>query len=181
MEERSETKHHYYRGLVTPHSGEPTAMAGGSPAHAFLASNLNGELRNALQMRGCRVANSDLMVQTGTADMLAYPDVMVICGLLVRMHAKRNVVTNPVFVAEVLSPSTEAKDRGEKSQEYRRTPSVKQYALWSQNEPLIEVHTRHDDGTWRITEFEGLDATLDLTALDCRIPLADLYDGVFDE
>lgn len=181
MEEKSETKHHYFRGLVTPHEGESTAMAGGTPAHSFLSSNLSSELRIALRKRNCRVANSDLMLQAGTAGLLTYPDVMVICGPLVRLPGKRNVITNPVFVAEVLSPSTEARDRGEKAQEYRRTPSIKQYALLSQSEPLIEVHTRNDDGSWRISEFDGLEATLDLTSLDCKIPLADLYEGVFDE
>jgi len=174
MEERSETKHHYYRGLIT-------AMAGGSPEHSALAMNLGAELRAALRKTGCRVFNSDLMIQTGSGEMLAYPDVSVVCGPFKRMPTRRNVVTNPFFVAEVLSPSTEANDRGEKSREYRLTPTLRQYALLSQETPLIEVHTRHDDGTWRITEFEGLDATLDLTALNCRIPLADLYDGVFDE
>lgn len=174
MEESSETKHHYYRGQVTDRPGA-------TPEHAFLASNLGGELGNAIRKRGYRVVGSDLMIQSASGDMLAYPDVSVVRRPFKRMHPKRNVITNPVFVAEVLSPSTEAKDRGEKSQEYRRTPTIKQYALLSQTEPLIEVHTRHDDGSWRITEFEGLEATLDLTSLDCRIPLADLYGGVFDE
>jgi len=165
MEERSETKHHYYRGLVTD---RPEV----SPEGALLASNLLCELSNAVQKRGHRVVGSDLMIETGSGDMLTYPAVSVVQGPFQR---KRNITTNPVFVAEALPPSIEA------TGQYRRTPSIKQYALLSQTEPLIEVHTRHDDGTWRITEFEGLDATLDLTALDCRIPLADLYDGVFDE
>lgn len=181
MEERSETKHHYYRGLVTPLNGESTAIAGGSTEHALLAANFVKELGSRVGKRGCRVFASDLMVQIGPNGLLTYPDVTAVCGPFQRSKTKRNVITNPVFVAEVLSPSTEARDRGEKSQEFRRTPSIKQYALVSQSEPLIEVHTRHDDGSWRITEFAGTDAILDLTSLDCRIPLADLYDGVFDE
>lgn len=142
--------------------------------------NLGRELGVALRGRGCRVAGSDLLFRTGTNAIFTYPDVIVICGPVVRMEGRPNVVTNPVFVAEILSPSTEAIDRGEKSREYRASPSLKQYALISQDKPLVEFHTRHDDDTWRITEVSGLDAECEFTSLECRVPMAALYDGVLD-
>ena len=113
-------------------------------------------------------------------DSFAYPDLMVICGLASKIPARPSVITNPVLIAEVLSPGTEAYDRGEKARLYRASPTVKQYALLSQDQPLIEIHTRHDDGTWRITEVSGLESVCEFSSLDCSIPLSDLYEGVLD-
>lgn len=169
----AETRHIYYCGVVT-------AMAGGSPAHSFLAMNLGGELRSQLRGSGCRVAGSDLLFQTGTAELYTYPDVMVLCGRIETMPGRPNVVTNPVFVAEVLSPCTAGFDRGEKSREYRMTPSIRQYALLSVEKPLVELHTRADDGRWWISEVAGMEGELELTSLSCRVPMAGLYEGVLE-
>jgi len=173
QEELSPTKHWYYAGVVT-------AMAGGSPGHAFLAMNLGGELRSALRGKNCRVAGSDLLLQTGRKEMYVYPDVMVICGPVVTMDGRPNVVTNPVFVAEVLSPSTGEDDRGVKSHEYRATPSIQQYALISRTRPLVEIHTRNEDGSWLLTEVMGLEADCAFSSLGCSVPMAGLYEGVLD-
>jgi len=173
LEEAAENKHLYSSGVVT-------AMAGGSPSHAFLAINLAAELRAALRGRPCRVAGSDLLFQTGSKEMYTYPDVIVVCGPLARMDGRPNVITNPVFVAEILSPSTEALDRGIKSREYRASPTLKQYALLSQDQPLVELHTRHEDGSWRISEVSGLDLDCAFSSLDCQVPMAALYEGVLD-
>jgi len=172
-EEASEIKHLYYAGVVT-------AMAGGSFEHARLAMNLGGELYAALRGRDCGVLGSDVMFQTGSRDMLVYPDLMVICGPVSRMQGRANVVTNPVFVVEVLSPSTEAKDRGDKSHEYRTSPSVRQYALISQDKPRVEIHTRAEDGTWILSEVSGLDGEVAIASLGCRVPMAALYRGVLE-
>ena len=172
-EERSMTKHVYYAGVIT-------AMAGGSPAHAFLAVNLCSEMRAALRGRGCRVAGSDLLFQTGSKEMYVFPDVTVICGPVARMEGRPNVVTNPVFVADVLSPGTEGDDRGRKSREYRASPSIRQYALLSQDRPLVEIHTRGEDGYWRISEVSGMDADCAFSSLGCSVPMAALYEGVLE-
>ena len=173
QEERSKTKHWYYAGVVT-------GMAGGSPGHAFLALNLGSELRVALRGRGCRVAVSDLLFQTGSKEMYCYPDVIVICGPLARMEGRPNIVTNPVFVAEVLSPSTKGDDRGAKSQEYEASPTIRQYALLSQDVPRVEMHTRGEDGIWRKDEVNGLEAECVFSSLECSVPMAALYEGVLE-
>ena len=105
QEALSKSKHMYYAGLVT-------AMAGGSYAHAILAGNLLVARHIGLRGRGCRVVGSDLLFRTGSGQMFTYPDVTVVCGPMEPMPGRKHVVTNPVFVAEVLSPSTEAIDRG---------------------------------------------------------------------
>ena len=115
----SEAKHFYHGGMIT-------AMAGGSFEHGRLAGNLTGLLFAALRGRGCAVVGSDVLFQTGSQEMFTYPDVMVICGPVSKMAGRPNVITNPLLVAEVLSPSTEAKDRGDKAREYRASPSVQQ-------------------------------------------------------
>jgi Uma2 family endonuclease len=173
QEELSPTKHWYYAGVVT-------AMAGGSPGHAFLAANLIGETRNALRGKKCRVAGSDLLLQTGRKEMYVYPDVMVFCGPIVPMEGRPNVITNPLFVAEVLSSSTAADDRGPKAHEYRATPSIQQFAFISQDRPLVEIHTRLEDGGWLIREVIGLDGECTFSSLDCSVAMTALYEGVLE-
>lgn len=170
-EEVSEAKHMYYAGVVT-------AMAGGTFEHARIAMNLGGQLYTLLRGRDCAIVGSDLMFQTGTKEMITYPDLMVVCGPVERMQGRRTVVTNPIFLVEVLSPSTEAKDRGVKSHEYRLSPTLQQYALICQDKPLVEIHTRCEDGSWRITEVMGLAADCAFSSLECSVPMAALYEGV---
>jgi Uma2 family endonuclease len=173
LEEASPTRHMYCDGLIT-------AMAGGSLSHALLASNLIAALHAGLRGRGCKVFGSDVLFQTGSGTMYTYPDVTVLCGPAATVAGRPNVLTNPVFVAEVLSPSTEAIDRGAKSREYRASPSLRQYALISQDEPWVEIHTRDDAGTWWISEVRGLEGTGEFTGIGCRVPMAALYEGVLD-
>ena len=174
QEEASSTRHIYCAGVIT-------AMAGGSLDHGTLAMNLGGELRSGLRGRGCRVVGSDVLFQTGSEEMFTYPDVMVLCGPVTTMPGRPHVVTNPVFVAEVLSPSTEGLDRGAKSSEYRASPSIRQYVLISQDQPWVEIHTRDEAGFWRISEVRGLEAVCDFTGIECRVPMAALNEGVLGE
>lgn len=87
-------------------------------------------------------------------------------------------MTNPVFVAEVMSPSTEAFDRSAKLREYRASPSLRQYAIISQEEAWVEIHTRDDTGFWRITEVTGFEGSCTFTAIGCTVPMSALYEGV---
>jgi len=113
--------------------------------------------------------------------MYTYPDLVVVCGPLARVEGRPNIITNPTFVAEILSPSTEADDRGVKASEYRKTPSMQQYALLSQKAAIVEIHTRGADGKWTIHEVSGLEADCEFSALGCSVPMAALYSGVWDE
>ena len=113
--------------------------------------------------------------------MFTYPDVTVVRGSREYMPGRKHVVTNPVFVAEVLSPSTEAIDRGAKSKEYRASRSLRQYALISQDQPWVEIHTRDEAGFWRISEVTVLDGECASTGIDCVVPMAALYEGALKE
>jgi Uma2 family endonuclease len=87
------------------------------------------------------------------------------------------VILNPVLVAEVLSESTEAFDRGKKFSSYQQIESLREYLLVAQGEFVVEHYLRQEDG-WFYTKSSGLDAVLGLPALDCRIALSDLYNKV---
>jgi len=169
----SDTRHMYYAGLVT-------AMAGGSVAHGTIAMNLGVALHGATRGRRCRVLGSDVLFQTGSGDMYAYPDVMVLCGPVETVPGRKHVVTNPVFVAEVCSPSTENFDRGAKMREYRATPSLLQFVLVSQDEPWVEIHTRDAAGNWVVRDVTGLEAECEFTGIECKVPMAAVYEGAME-
>ena len=97
QEERSETKHMYFAGLVTEREGATVE-------HAMLAMNLCGELYLALRGREYVVLGSDVLLETGSQEMLTYPDLMVFCEPAKLKSGKQNIVTNPTLVVEVLSP-----------------------------------------------------------------------------
>jgi len=170
----SKSKHTYHAGLVT-------AMVGGSFAHWILAGNLITALNIGLRGSGCRAGGSDLLFRTGSGQMFTYPDVMVVCGPMETVPGRKHVLTNPVFVAEVMSPTTEAMDRGAKSAEYRATASLREYALISQDQPWVQIHTRDETGSWQITEVTGLDGECAFTGINCVVPVAALYEGALDD
>lgn len=171
QEALSDTKHSYYAGTVL-------AMAGGTFAHGRLAGNLFARIHAHIEDSDCAVVGSDVLFQTARKRLYSYPDVMVVCGPVETVPGRPTVVTNPVFVAEVLSPSTAAFDRGEKAEEYRQSPTVRAIALLSPDRAKVELYSRGEDGRWLVTDVEGLETEVVLECLQCRIPMAALYKGV---
>jgi len=109
----------------------------------------------------------------------AYPDLVVVCGAMQFHDQVRDVLLNPTVIVEVLSPSTEACDRGEKFRRYRVwLPTLTDYVLGAQDRPIIDHYHRQEDGTWALRTLEGLTAHLHLPSIDCTVPLADVYERV---
>lgn len=161
--------------------GEIFAMGGGSPEHNTIQGNLYGELYRQLKGRNCQYFGSDQKVRSPLAGMLGlftYPDATVVCGQPLYHDAEVDVLVNPTVIFEVLSPSTEAYDRGEKRLRYQAMPSLVEYVLVAQQVPLIERWVRAPDGAWVVSRLEGLGATLVLDAIGCTITLADIYDRI---
>jgi Uma2 family endonuclease len=104
----------------------------------------------------------------------AYPDLTVVCGESRFEDAEQDTLLNPTVIFEVLSPSTEARDRGEKWGRYRQMPSLQQYVLVSQSQPLVEVFTRSGD-VWTFHDARGLDKAVDLSSIGVALPLAEIY------
>ncbi len=157
-------------------AGRIYAMSGGSPNHSFIASNIGGEMRSLLRGQPCRVSNSDLRVGIMPIDVETYPDVTIVCGELHINPFDKNSVINPSVIFEVLSPSTERYDRGEKWARYRRLDSLQEYILVSQDTPQVEQYIRQDDDTWKFTFAEGLDGSI--TVLGVTLLLTEVYDRV---
>lgn len=169
--ESTDVKHEYIAGQVF-------AMSGGSYEHSLITANLARALGNRLGGSPCVVLSSDMRIRIETADACVYPDVSVLCGEPIFHDARRDVLTNPVLIAEVLSPSTEAYDRGGKFALYRQLPSLRHYLLVAQDQIAVDVFTRQPDGRWVLDAYTDPDAEMLLEALDCRLSVRELYDRV---
>ena len=131
FEESAELKHEYIDGIVR-------AMAGGTLDHARIAANVIGALRAALRSRPCAVFSSDAKVRIEASNRSTYADAAVVCGQLERSATDAQAIANPIVVVEVLSPSAEAYDRGEKFRHYKKLASLQEYVLVSQSMELVE-------------------------------------------
>jgi Uma2 family endonuclease len=151
--------------------GRVYMMTGGTPDHSITGSNMNGVLRDRLRDRHCIVYNSDVYLQLSERYRVC-PDVTVSCDP--RDRGAHEVIRYPSLVAEVLSPATEARDRGQKSLQYRSCPSIQEYLLISSEFPLIEVFRREKHGFWTLYTL-GPDDAIELTCLGIRFPVAEVY------
>lgn len=158
----------YYRG-------ETFAMAGGSPRHSQIKVNLARDLSLALEDKPCAVYDSDLRILISPTGLYTYPDFSVICGELLYDDNFRDTVINPTLLIEVLSPGTEAYDRGKKFEHYQQIATLQEYALVAQASPTIERWQRRSDGTWAKTIATGLEQTLDLPSTGVTLVLARTY------
>ena len=157
--------------------GSVYAMAGESLAHSTICFNLNTIVGMQLRGKRCRGFSPNMKLATNEAGLFSYPDLMIVCGPPVKYDNKGDVLTNPTVIFEVLSPSTENYDRGEKFLRYTNyIETLEDYVLISQNRPLIEHYSKHSG--WDKTAIEGLDAVLKLDSVECEIALAELYDLV---
>jgi len=170
-ERAAEFRSEYYNGHIY-------AMSGGSYRHAQIIGGLVRELGNALKNRPCSVVSSDLRLRVSPDGLYTYPDVVVICGDPKFADDRSDTLLNPTLIVEVLSPSTEAYDRGFKSAQYRTLESLEEYVLVAQAEPRVEVFRRQPGGHWLLSEAIGLEAVCRFESLECAVPLADIYDKV---
>ncbi|MEO2091810.1 MAG: Uma2 family endonuclease [Gemmataceae bacterium] len=159
-------------------NGEMFAMAGASRPHNTVVMNLGGEIHARLKGGPCRPYTQDQRVLIDRTGLYTYPDLLIVCGEVVTAADDADTITNPRVVVEVLSPSTERYDRTTKFRHYQQLPSVQEYILVSQSEPLCERFTRQADGSWALVSFVGLNAVLALTSVPVQVPLADIYAGV---
>lgn len=156
------------------HDGEIFAMAGASRAHNLIGLNLGAEINQRLKGRSCEAYVNDMRVLVEVTGLYTYPDVTVTCEEPRFLDEEADTLLNPTLIAEILSPSTERYDRGQKFAHYRRVASLREYLLISQDRALIERYTRRGDG-WVLTEYNGLDDVLQLDSIECEVPLRDIY------
>lgn len=160
--------------------GQIVCMSGGTAKHSLIIANLIREVGNLLKGKPCQVYDSNLRVAVKRDVRYSSPDLSVVCGepQFDPRDENETTITNPRAVIEVLSPSSEAADRGEKFERYLKLASLQEYVLVLQTRPRIETYFRQPDGTWLFAFADGLDASLRLRSLSIDLLLADVYTGV---
>lgn len=171
FEREAMVKHEYL-------AGEVFAMTGGTLEHSRLAGRLAYLLGNALEGRPCRVLSADARVRIEAVDVDTYPDLSVVCGPPETADADDHALLNPTLLAEVLSKSTEAYDRGLKASNYRQIPSLRAYLLVSQDRQRLELQVRQGDGRWLIVEA-GPGQKLPIEPLAIELEVDALYRDAF--
>lgn len=154
-------------------------MDEGSPEHGRIIANAAVGLRARLRGTWSRVYDSNLRVRDRRTTLYTYPDLTVICGPreFDPKDERRQTVLNPKVVVEVLSPSTEGDDRGEKFDRYRDIESLELYVLVSQATPRVATFERREDGAWLLRVFTGPEAVAKLEPLGIELPLAEVFQG----
>lgn len=174
LEEKAEYRSEY-------DNGEILAMSGGSFNHARIIGNINRALGVKLDSH-CESVTTDVKVQVENYRKFYYPDVLVVCGRPVFYEKRNDTITNPVLIVEVLSDSTEAKDRGEKMLAYRTLDSLQEYILVSQSKPIVEQYTKTADGNWIHKATIGLKSAVRFESVEVELSLEEIYQRVeFEE
>lgn len=165
FERSSEIRHEYLNGRIY-------AMTGGTPNHNLISGNAYASLHSQLRDQPCRVYGSDQRVKVKRTGLNTYPDISVVCDT---PQFANDTLLNPIVLIEVLSPSTEAYDRGKKFQHYRDLESLENFTFICLDSHRVECYLRQNEGKWVLSDVIGLDASLELPSIQCRLALADVY------
>lgn len=171
LEAQSIEKLEYYDGKITK-------MPGASYVHNRVATNVLVALGYALQDSKFEVNNSDTKIHIPSIESFVYPDAVVICEKPLFYQNRVDTILNPLLVVEVLSPSTEDYDRGEKFYLYRSLPSFKEYVVIHQNHILLSTFYRLNERDWRTNDVDNLAEAIDLQSVGVKIKLSDIYRGI---
>jgi len=151
--------------------GELRMLAGDSPDHAIIGNNMSGMLYVALRKRPCIVYSPDVCFNLSESRYV-HPDVTVSCDS--RDKGKKDNIQYPCLIVEVLSPSTEAVDRGEKLEYYLECPSLEEYVMIGSQKKSVEVYHREED-SWRLRIYRT-GSTIYLQSIDVEIAFDDIYE-----
>jgi Uma2 family endonuclease len=151
--------------------GEVVAMTGTTRNHNRVSLNASKLLDDALTDRPCEVYIADVKVQVEPGRKFFYPDVVVTCD---QREDDPTLIQFPCLIIEVLSPSTEAIDRGIKFAHYRKFTTLQEYVLVQVEQPSVEVFRRNEQGQWVLSEY-GLADRLQLESVGVEVAIADLY------
>ncbi len=167
-EQQQPAKHEYI-------NGEIYAMTGGSLAHNSITLNLATALKNHQRGKDCRVYMADAKVGISEVGPYFYPDIMVTCDS--RDRREKTVVYHPCLIVEVLSPGTEAFDRGDKFKFYRQIDTLTEYVLITSDKVNVECFRLNDAGFWELHPY-GENEQLQITTIDFSCSVSSLYEDV---
>ncbi len=168
LEEAAEYKSEYSQGEIF-------AMAGGTPNHDRIAGNLYVNFHSKLNGTLCEPFTSDMRIQIDEKKHYAYPDLSVVCGELEFAEGRKDMISNPIVIVEVLSKSTRNYDRSFKFSDYRNIKTFRDYILVEQDEVHIENFHKNEDGFWILYEYKNLDETLVIKSINVEIPVKEIY------
>ena len=173
MERQSPDKHEFYNGNVQP-------VAGANPIHNKIAGRVISELITSLDQKKkeYHVLTSDTKIYIPEFQHILYPDAVVICEKIELMEGSTTVVTNPLLIVEVLSPSTEAYDRSGKFIEYKTLPSFKEYVLIRQDQAWVQASFQVKPGHWVDTTQKDISRKINLRSIECELSLTQIYKGI---
>ncbi|WP_068818989.1 Uma2 family endonuclease [Phormidesmis priestleyi] len=179
LEVASEERHEYV-------NGEIKLMTGGTPDHNDIAGNLYILIKLALKGKPYRTFYTDQRLwipggkssPEGTRNLYTYPDVMVIEKPLQLQTGRTDTVTNPCFIAEVLSKSTQDYDHGEKFSAYRTIDSFREYLLIDQYKIHVEHYVKTAANQWLLSEYDEPNITLSLSTFETQIEIVSLYENI---
>lgn len=171
IERKAERKSEYYNGKMF-------AMAGAKAAHNLLVTNIVAELRERLRSSPWRVYPSDMRVRLKPTGLYTYPDVVAVCREAVFLDDQTDTLLNPALLVEVLSPSTEAYDRGRKFDQYKSIESLREYLLVASDRVHADLYIRQPDGRWLLSSADSPESSLTLESVGAELTLADLYEKV---
>lgn len=175
LEEAAESKSEYRDGEIVP-------MTGGTTNHNRIILSFCIYLGLALRGTSYEIFTGDVRLWIPRSRTYTYPDVMVIQGEPVYHENRKDTITNPVLIVEVLSKSTKNYDRGDKFEFYRSIPELQEYIMVDQYRFKVEHFAKTSEGKWVLTEYDSADSVLALSSPDFQIPLRDIYERVnFEE
>ena len=171
IQEASLEKLEYYDGKIKP-------MSGGTFNHNAIAARILVAISNALEKTGGNyfVLGSDMKIQIEKENKFLYPDTLVICGKPAFYKNRKDTITNPILIVEVLSKSTQKKDQTEKFESYKTLSSFQEYVIVSQDTIGVKTFLRKEN--WKSTSFNNITDSILLKSIGVEISMEDIFDGI---
>jgi Uma2 family endonuclease len=171
LEEVAETKSEFVDGEIFP-------MAGASDNHLRIVRNVSGDLWLQFKKTTCEVFVNELRIQVRDEKDYTYPDIVALCGTLNYYRKRRDTITNPALIMEVLSKSTEAYDKSLKFERYKAIQTLQEYVLIRQDKIEVVFYQKQDTNVWQFQTFTNSQDVLWFNSVNAEIKLEDVYDKV---
>lgn len=166
---KSQTRHEFY-------NGEMFDMSGASRKHNIITLQIASLLLSFLGGKKCRPFSTDLRLNLNNSGNYAYPDILVVCGD--HAFSEEDIAIDATVIIEVLSPTTEAFDRGTKFQYYQNLKSISEYVLVSQDKMLVEVFEKETDNHWNYIKISEAKEQLSLKSIQFSVQLSEIYKNI---
>lgn len=172
FEREADARHEFLDGKIFQ-------LNGANLSQSRICVNLAAEIGKVLKGKGCEPLSPNMKVRTSTASLFSYPDLTIVCGEPQFHDKKKDVLTNPQVIFEVLSPSTADYDRTTKFQRYRLgNETLTDYVLVSQDKPFVEHFIKQADGNWIYKSYGAIGDVLNVETVECELSLREIYDRI---